>query len=70
MTERYPEITENPQRWILDNCCRIDILFSADVPASDHLLSFIEAALHFKYEPVYEGKHHKSIAELPERQSA
>jgi len=39
--------------WIKENCYRIDILFDSDLGI--FALELIEAALHYKYEPVYEG---------------
>ncbi|NLI65069.1 MAG: hypothetical protein GX367_10085 [Bacteroidales bacterium] len=47
-------ITEsNIGDWIKENCHRIDILLDADVGI--FALELIEAALHYKYEPIYEG---------------
>ena len=39
--------------WIKSNCHRIDILMDSDL--GTFTLELIEAALHYKYEPVYEG---------------
>lgn len=39
--------------WIKNNCRRIDILL--DVNLGIFTLELIEAALHYKYEPIYEG---------------
>lgn len=39
--------------WIKSNCRRIDILFDAGLGI--FTLELIEAALHYKYEPIYEG---------------
>jgi len=39
--------------WILKNCQRIDVLIDADLDIS--VLALIEAALHYYYEPKYEG---------------
>ena len=39
--------------WIKNNCCRIDILLDSDLGI--FALTLIEAALHYKYEPIYEG---------------
>lgn len=39
--------------WIKSNCHRIDILMDSDLGI--FTLELIEAALHYKYEPVYEG---------------
>jgi len=39
--------------WILENCQRIDVLIDADLDIS--VLALIEAALHYYYEPKYEG---------------
>lgn len=39
--------------WIKENCYRIDILLDSDLGI--FALELIEAALHYKYEPVYEG---------------
>ena len=39
--------------WIKSNCYRIDILMDSDLGI--FTLELIEAALHYKYEPVYEG---------------
>ena len=44
---------ENVGDWIKENCTRIDILL--DVTLGIFTLELIEAALHYKYEPVYEG---------------
>lgn len=47
-------ITENNVGiWIKNNCRRIDILLHVDLGIFS--LELIEAALHFKYEPLYEG---------------
>ncbi len=39
--------------WIKNNCRRIDILLDTDLGIFG--LELIEAALHYKYEPIYEG---------------
>lgn len=39
--------------WIKNNCRRIDILFDSDLGI--FTLGLIESALHYKYEPMYEG---------------
>ncbi|MDQ4679509.1 hypothetical protein RCF13_07250, partial [Stenotrophomonas maltophilia group sp. RNC7] len=39
--------------WIKNNCRRIDILVDSDLGI--FTLGLIEAALHYKYEPIYEG---------------
>ncbi|MGX8797709.1 hypothetical protein ACR6HW_16855 [Fusibacter sp. JL298sf-3] len=39
--------------WIKKNCRRIDILL--DVNLGIFTLELIEAALHYRYEPIYEG---------------
>ena len=39
--------------WIKNNCRRIDILL--DVNLGIFTLELIEAALHYRYEPIYEG---------------
>ncbi|HZJ77896.1 MAG TPA: hypothetical protein VFD52_03745 [Clostridia bacterium] len=39
--------------WIKNNCRRIDILL--DVDLGIFTLELVEAALHYKYEPIYEG---------------
>jgi hypothetical protein len=39
--------------WIKENCYRIYILFDTDLGI--FALELIEAALHYKYEPIYEG---------------
>lgn len=39
--------------WIKNNCRRVDILLDSDLGI--FALELIEAALHYKYEPVYEG---------------
>lgn len=44
---------ENVGRWIKENCRRIDIL--VDVELGIFTLDLIEAVLHYKYEPKYEG---------------
>ena len=47
-------ITENNVGdWIKNNCHRIDILIDSDLGV--FTLKLIEAALHYKYEPIYEG---------------
>ena len=47
-------ITEsNIGDWIKENCNRIDILLDADLGI--FALELIEAALHYKFEPLYEG---------------
>ena len=51
---KYQGITaENVGDWIKCNCRRIDILIPADMGI--FTLELIEAALHYKYEPKYEG---------------
>ncbi|WP_243175932.1 hypothetical protein [Clostridium sporogenes] len=48
------DITENNiGDWIKNNCRRVDILLDSDLGIFS--LELIEAALHYKYEPVYEG---------------
>jgi hypothetical protein len=48
------DITENNiGDWIKNNCRRVDILLDWDLGIFS--LELIEAALHYKYEPVYEG---------------
>lgn len=44
---------ENVGEWIRNNCRRIDILL--DVSLGIFALELVEAALHYKYEPTYEG---------------
>lgn len=39
--------------WIKNNCRRIDILFDSELGI--FTLGLIESALHYKYEPIYEG---------------
>lgn len=39
--------------WIKNNCRRIDILLDSSLGI--FTLELIEAALHYKYEPIYEG---------------
>jgi hypothetical protein len=47
-------ITEdNVGEWIKNNCRRIDVLL--DVSLGIFALELVEAALHYKYEPTYEG---------------
>lgn len=47
-------ITENNVGdWIKNNCRRVDILLDSDLGI--FTLELIEAALHYKYEPIYEG---------------
>lgn len=47
-------ITErNVGDWIKNNCRRVDILLNLDLGI--FTLELIEAALHYKYEPIYEG---------------
>ena len=47
-------ITENNVGdWIKTNCRRVDILLDRDLGI--FTLELIEAALHYKYEPIYEG---------------
>lgn len=57
LSDKIPDkvnITEsNIGDWIKKNCYRIDILFDADLGM--FALELIEAALHYKYEPMYEG---------------
>ncbi len=44
---------DNVGEWIRNNCRRIDILL--DVSLGIFALELIESALHYKYEPIYEG---------------
>lgn len=44
---------ENVGDWIKENCTRIDII--VDSYLGIFALELIEAALHYKYEPIYEG---------------
>ena len=44
---------DNIADWIKNNCRRIDIVFDVDVGI--FAIELIEAALHYKYEPIYEG---------------
>lgn len=44
---------ENIGEWIKNNCRRIDVLL--DVSIGIFTLELVEAALHYKYEPTYEG---------------
>lgn len=44
---------DNVGGWIKNNCRRIDILL--DVSLGIFALELVEAALHYKYEPKYEG---------------
>ena len=44
---------ENISEWIRNNCRRVDILL--DVSLGIFALELIESALHYKYEPIYEG---------------
>lgn len=44
---------ENVGEWIKFNCRRIDILLQMDLGI--FALEIIEAAMHYKYEPIYEG---------------
>ena len=44
---------ENIGEWIKNNCRKIDILL--DVSLGIFALELIESALHYKYEPIYEG---------------
>lgn len=44
---------DNIGEWIKNNCHRIDILL--DVSLGIFALEFVEAVLHYKYEPIYEG---------------
>lgn len=46
-------LEENVGEWIKTNCRRIDILLNTDLGI--FALELIEAALHYKYNPVYEG---------------
>lgn len=47
-------ITEyNVGDWIKNNCRRVDILLDSDLGI--FALELVEAALHYKYEPIYEG---------------
>jgi hypothetical protein len=39
--------------WIKNNCARIDIIIDSDLGI--FTLALIEAALHYKYDPIYEG---------------
>ncbi|MBD5643893.1 hypothetical protein HYH96_08275 [Clostridium botulinum] len=48
------DITENNiGDWIKNNCRRVDILLDSDLGIFS--LELIEVALHYKYEPIYEG---------------
>jgi hypothetical protein len=44
---------ENVGEWIKSNCRRIDIEIDADLGA--FTLELVEAILHYKYTPKYEG---------------
>lgn len=44
---------ENVSEWILNNCGRIDIIIDSDT--TKFKVDLIEAALHYKYQPKYEG---------------
>ena len=44
---------DNVGKWIKNNCRRIDIFFNGDLGI--FVPELIEAALHYKYEPLYEG---------------
>ena len=44
---------DNIKQWIKNNCRRVDVLFDSDL--SIFTLELIEAALHYTYEPRYEG---------------
>jgi hypothetical protein len=46
-------LEENVGEWIKTNCRRIDILLNTNLGI--FALEVIEAALHHKYEPIYEG---------------
>lgn len=46
-------IESNVGDWIKNNCRRVDILLNSDLGI--FALELIEAALHYKYEPIYEG---------------
>lgn len=56
MKERYLLNESNVSGWIKEHCQRIDILIPVELGI--FTLNLIEAVLHYKYEPVYEG--HKS----------
>lgn len=43
----------NVGEWIKHNCSRIDVLL--DVSLGIFTLELVEVALHYKYEPTYEG---------------
>lgn len=43
----------NVGQWIKNNCRRVDILLDSDLGI--FALELVEAALHYKYEPIYEG---------------
>lgn len=43
----------NVGQWIRNNCRRVDILLDSDLGIFS--LELIEASLHYKYEPAYEG---------------
>lgn len=50
----YQEIDENNiGDWIKSNCVRIDIIINSDTGI--FTLELIEAALHYKYQPIFEG---------------
>ena len=44
---------ENVGEWILKNCRRIDIFLESDI--TKYKVDLIEAALHYKFQPKYEG---------------
>ncbi|QIW16856.1 hypothetical protein A4G20_05180 [Pasteurellaceae bacterium RH1A] len=51
---------ENVGDWIRNNCDRIEIIIDAEL--GDLALSLIEASLHYKYKPRYEGKNKETEA--------
>ena len=44
---------KNIKEWIKQNCRRVDIIF--DISLGVFTLEFVEAILHYNYEPKYEG---------------
>jgi len=51
--EKFGLTKDNVGQWIKNNCRRIDILL--DVEVGIFTLELIEATLHYRYEPKYEG---------------
>ena len=51
--EKFRLTKDNVGQWIKNNCRRIDILL--DVEVGIFTLELIEATLHYRYEPKYEG---------------